>query len=361
MLTPCRYGWVASLLLAGCYSPSYHDGHLQCASSGQCPRDYHCAADQTCWHNGRDPDASMSPDGPAAALDAPGNGPVDAAVRPDALDASVPGDSGGVTVPLGQLANAYATVVCTKNFACCAQADLKGKALATCESDIVSQVQPGLQAIFDGIARGRTVYYPDRAGQCLQGIEGVGCTSWPINAGGGLPPGCDAIVSPQVASGGACRSAVECVTGFCSGATSSADGTCLPRAGSGENCAQVFFQNSCQDGLFCDSNSICSATRPEGAVCTRARDCTSQTCGVAANAGADAGNICLPAACYSSGPFLAAGCSIGGRSPGRPVVILLVAGAAVLRRRRSQSTRPRRKSHTPDDVQESATRKMFSR
>lgn len=38
-----------------------------------------------------------------------GNGPVDAAVQPDALDARVPGDSGGVRVPLDQLANAYAT------------------------------------------------------------------------------------------------------------------------------------------------------------------------------------------------------------------------------------------------------------
>jgi hypothetical protein len=98
-------------------------------------------------------------------------------------------------------------------------------------------------------------------------------------------------------------------------------------------------QNSCQDGLFCDSTNICSATEPEGSDCTRARDCTSRTCSVAP--GADAGNVCVPAACYSSGPFLAAGCSMGGRPAAFPGAILLVAGAACLRRRRSASPRLR--------------------
>jgi hypothetical protein len=267
---------------------------------------------------------------------------VDAAVQPGALDASVPGDSGGVTVPLDQLANVYATVVCSKNFACCTQVDLKGKSLATCESNVASQLQTGVQAISDGIFRGRTVYYPDRAGQCLQGIEAVSCQSWPMAPGTPLPAGCDAILSPKVASGGACRSVAECTTGFCSGASTTADGTCLPRAASGETCAQVLFQNTCQDGLFCDPANKCSATKPEGALCTRARDCTSQTCAVAPDAGADAGTVCQPAACYSTGPFLAAGCSMGGRPAALPGVVLLIAGVACLLRRRADSVRRRK-------------------
>jgi len=370
MPTPSRYAWVAVLMLLGCYSPSYHDGRLQCASSDKCPQDYHCAVDRTCWHNGRDPDAGQAgdlgiPDVLSSVTEGGGQnqdairgsevgprdaaGPFDlasrdAAAAPDApaLDASVPGDSGGATVPLDQLANAYATVVCTKNFACCTQADLKGKSLATCTSTVASQLQPGVQAISDGIFRARTIYHPDRASQCLQGIEGVSCQAWPMSPATNLPPGCDAIIVPQVASGGACRSAAECATGLCSGASSTADGTCLPRAGSGETCVQVLFQNSCQDGLFCDSNSICSATKSEGAVCTRARDCISQTCSVAPDAGADAGNVCQPAACYSSGPFVSAGCSMGGRPAALPGLVLLVAAvAAHLRRRRSHSVGPR--------------------
>jgi hypothetical protein len=374
MLTPSRYGWVAGLLLVGCYSPSYHNGHLQCTSSGECPEGYHCAADNTCWQEGHNPDAAQepwdagnpdvpsasedsgqsedaisvfevdlassdapeSPEAPApdaVALDAPGDGPVDAAIEPDALDAGLTDDSGKVTVPLAEFANDYAIVVCTKNFRCCTQADLKGKSLATCESNIVSQLQSGVQAISDGIDRGRTVYNPDRAYQCLHGIALVDCPSWPIGAEDTLPAGCGAIVSPQVTSGGACRSAVECTTGFCSGASSTTDGTCLPRAASGEICTQVLFQNSCQEGLFCDSTNICSATEPEGSACTQARNCISRTCSVVPDAGA--GSVCVPAECYSSGPLLPAGCSMGGRPSAFPGVVLLVVGAACLRRRRS--------------------------
>jgi len=335
MLTPSRFGWFAGLLLVGCYSPSYHDGDLQCSASGQCPMDYHCAVDNTCWHNGHDPEVAQDAGNPAPdapALDVPGDGPLDMAMQPDV---SLSDDSGEVTVPLDQFANEYAIVVCTKDFACCTQADLKGKSLASCESSIVSQLQSGVQAISDGIARGRTVYNPDRAAQCLRGIAVVGCPSWPIGAEDGLPAGCGAIVSPQVTSGGACQSAVECTTGFCSGASSTADGTCLPRAGSGEICTQVLFQNSCQEGLFCDSTNICSATEPEGSACTQAKDCISRTCSAVPDAGA--GNVCVPAACYSSGPLLPAGCSMAGRPAAFPGAILLVAGAACLRRRRSAS------------------------
>jgi hypothetical protein len=333
MRTRARYGWVAGLLLAGCYSPSYHDGDLQCTSSDQCPKDYHCAVvDHTCWHNGRDPDAGLD----LANADAP--------LSPDA---GSPGnfDSASVTVPLDQLASAYATVVCAKNFACCTQADLKGKSLATCESNTASALQPGIQAITDGIAHSRTIYNADRASRCLQGIAAVDCSSWPMRAGASLPAGCDAVVLPQVASGGACLSVVECTTGFCSGATSNTDGTCLPRAANGDNCTPVLVQNSCQDGLFCDSTNLCSAVKDEGATCTRARECISQTCGVAATADAGASNVCLPAVCYSTGPFLAAGCSMGGRPAALPGVVLLIAGAALLRRRWSHSLRRRPPGH----------------
>jgi len=290
--------------------------------------------DHTCWHNGRDPDAGLD----LANADAP--------LSPDA---GSPGnsDSASVTVPLDQLANAYATVVCAKNFDCCTQADLKGKSLATCESNTASALQPGILAITDGIASSRTIYNSDRAGQCLRGIAAVDCPSWPMSAGAGLPAGCDAVIVPQVSSGGACRSAVECTSGFCSGATSNSDGTCLPRAANGDSCTPVLVQNSCQDGLFCDSTNLCSAIKEEGSACTRARECISQTCGVAAAADAGAGNVCLPAACYSTGPFLAAGCSMGGRPAALPGVVLLIAVAALLRRSWSRAIRRRAQGPRP--------------
>jgi hypothetical protein len=47
---------VCALLLASCYSPTFHDGALRCGNdTPRCPDGYHCAADNTCWADGHDP------------------------------------------------------------------------------------------------------------------------------------------------------------------------------------------------------------------------------------------------------------------------------------------------------------------
>ena len=44
------------LALAGCLRITPADGLLQCSTIGrQCPTDYYCAGDNTCWHNGKGP------------------------------------------------------------------------------------------------------------------------------------------------------------------------------------------------------------------------------------------------------------------------------------------------------------------
>ena len=51
----------AVFALAGCTSPSFGNGHLQCASSGRiCPSGFYCANDAHCWRNGTAPDDDMS-------------------------------------------------------------------------------------------------------------------------------------------------------------------------------------------------------------------------------------------------------------------------------------------------------------
>jgi hypothetical protein len=61
---------LALLALAGCTSPSFGNGHLQCASSGRvCPASFYCAADAHCWRNGTGPDAGSSDDDMSAPSD----------------------------------------------------------------------------------------------------------------------------------------------------------------------------------------------------------------------------------------------------------------------------------------------------
>jgi hypothetical protein len=383
--------WLAAalpLLSAGCFSPSYHDGNLNCTASGECPKDYHCAVDHTCWRNGSDPDALPPPAdtaGPEAAtapdigadgrdaapdnppttdlpagievavtdLQSPTDTPTDVPLAqdlpvtdtqlPDAEDAPVAdaqasgldgghGEAGSAGVALADLAAAYAKVVCARNFACCTQADLTGKSLQTCESNLTSTFQVAVQQVADGVGRGRTLYYPERASQCLQLIAEVACQDWPIyDPASWLPAICENTIEPQVTAGGACRSAFECVSGLCTGASSSKDGACLPKAGSGQSCVFIVGQNSCESGLFCDNNagSICAATKPEGESCASSRDCKSQTCGAAP----DAGNVCLPQLCYSNGPLVSPACSLGGRPSAFAGGFLLAALGLLMRRR----------------------------
>jgi hypothetical protein len=50
-------------LAAGCGDPSYQDGNLRCAvSASACPSGFHCAADDTCWRDGHDPDLASAGD-----------------------------------------------------------------------------------------------------------------------------------------------------------------------------------------------------------------------------------------------------------------------------------------------------------
>src|SRR5438270_1370502 len=47
---------------AGCFSPGYVSGDLQCASGGRCPPRMHCAGDNHCYADGSDPDLSSADD-----------------------------------------------------------------------------------------------------------------------------------------------------------------------------------------------------------------------------------------------------------------------------------------------------------
>jgi hypothetical protein len=380
------------LLCAGCFSPKYHNGNLHCTASDQCPKDYHCAVDKTCWHNGSDPDAATQPgdagvpdatvmpeagaEGPDAIqplADAPGTpdlatgvedaipearAPSDTASPPDqpagpevspaevadlavpdapladvALPADGPDASGaeaaGLGVPLDQLAAEYARVVCARDFACCTQADLRGKTLANCQQNVANLFQPAVQAVSDGVSRGRTIYYPERAQACLQTLEATSCQAWPLDPVTQLPAICASAIEPQVTAGGPCRSAADCVTGLCTGASTSADGTCLPKAASGQSCVQILGQNSCEPELYCDSTNKCAATKSDGTSCGGNRECQSLTCGAAP----DAGNLCQPALCYSNGPLLPPACSVGGRPSAFAAGLVLASLALILRRR----------------------------
>jgi hypothetical protein len=48
------------LVLAGCFSPSFHNGDTPCQKSSQCPPHFHCAINSTCWQDGENPDLAAT-------------------------------------------------------------------------------------------------------------------------------------------------------------------------------------------------------------------------------------------------------------------------------------------------------------
>lgn len=64
---------LASIVLAGC-GLDLTNGGFSCIDDGRCPPGYHCAADQTCWQNGREPDLSAGVGGPGGPLPDGGDG-----------------------------------------------------------------------------------------------------------------------------------------------------------------------------------------------------------------------------------------------------------------------------------------------
>jgi hypothetical protein len=42
---------IAFVGIAGCFTPTYHDGNTRCSADGKCPRGYRCGADNRCWRN----------------------------------------------------------------------------------------------------------------------------------------------------------------------------------------------------------------------------------------------------------------------------------------------------------------------
>jgi len=375
-----QLGAILALACAGCFSPSYHNGNLTCTASRECPKDYHCAADFTCWRNGSDPDASISStDGGApdaatvsevssapkvdalepvdhsemldlgrgievAAADAvpdagaakdvplPTDSPPADAAQSDVADETGGSEAGSVGVQLDQLAAEYARVVCNRNFTCCTPTDTKGKTSANCQQNVANLFKNAVDAVRDGVNRGRTVYFPERAQACLQTLEATSCADWPLDPVTELPTICASSVEPQIGNGGPCRTVADCVSGLCIGASSNVDGTCMRKVASGETCElPPLGQNTCEPELYCDSSSKkCSDTKADGTSCGGNLECKSQTCGPAP----DAGNICLPALCYSNGPLLPPACSFGGRPSAFAGGLVLAALAMLIRRRR---------------------------
>lgn len=197
------------------------------------------------------------------------------------------GGGGGAPVPLSSLAQELAESSCAKMFECCTEAEIMMQfegidpppsTEAECATTLAGFLTIGTATWMESVSAGRLAYHDDLAGDCLAVVDALTCDAY----AGGLteePAGamaCDQMLEPLVADGGACSQNLECINGYCEGATSDSDGVCTVLPELGEEC-----DFDCAEGLYCEfgSPSTCVAEKADGAECTRDDECENDCVG----------------------------------------------------------------------------------
>ncbi len=201
------------------------------------------------------------------------------------------GCGGGGSVTVDNLGTELASVSCSKMFECCTSAEIMEQfANITVDGQPITteeQCESFAGGLFSGlltpeykasIAAGRITYDGDAAQSCLDAMANLGCSAYAM-ADSHESVVCDTpFIIPEVGDGGACSEGYECTSGFCDGASDSADGTCTPKPGAGEAC-----DFTCADGLYCGfdqttSMELCQPIKANGEACDGDDECESDNC-----------------------------------------------------------------------------------
>jgi hypothetical protein len=267
-----RLWLLATLISAGCFSPSYNNGGLSCAPAGRCPSGFHCAGDNRCYRNGFDPDLSV-----VEVLDM---AMPDQANVPDPVlpDMTVPVSHQGETCGPGVGVQCDPGLFCVDGYCCnspcantCQACNVPGN-LGWCTNLSVGQHPVGTRT-----CNAQAATTCGRDGTC----DGMGnCRNWP--------------------------SGTQCSAGTCDGSTGSftnpstcnGAGSCV--ANGGGNCAPYKCQDTTQCFSMCTDASQCSgANSCVGSSCGKLPDQRACTTGAQCQNGNCVDGYCCDSSCTS--------------------------------------------------------------
>jgi hypothetical protein len=117
------------------------------------------------------------------------------------------------------------------------------------------------------VAAGRVTYHAEQAGPCVAALRTVTCDTIDADR-----PECDAVVSGNVAQGGACLVDFDCASGHCV-VGASCPGVCTAYVGVGGDCSAAGAR--CAPGLGCGGGRCVAVTTPSA---TQGQPCVSGTC-----------------------------------------------------------------------------------
>lgn len=201
------------------------------------------------------------------------------------------GCGGSSSVPVDNLGPELAKVSCSKIFECCTSAEVMAQfANITYNNQPITteqQCEDFTGGLFAGlltpdykasIAAGRIDYDADAAGECLDAAANLSCSAYSMLSTN-TSVGCDTpFIIPKVGDGGGCTQDYECTSGFCDGASDTADGTCAAMPTAGQACT-----GTCAHGLFCSYDQTammetCQPVKANGETCDYDSQCSSDNC-----------------------------------------------------------------------------------
>jgi hypothetical protein len=170
------------------------------------------------------------------------------------------GDAGYVSVD--DFWRELSRATCERFLACGQELDR-----AACEANLCASSRSFANEVAPLVQRGTVSYDGTAAARSFHRL-GEGC-DWIPNTSD-LPP----VLTPKVAAGGACTSALECVAGVCDtgmcGSGQSCAGTCVALPSVGQTCASSFPR--CAPGTYCRTGT-CAAQAEAGASCDAMDGC----------------------------------------------------------------------------------------
>jgi len=209
------------------------------------------------------------------------------------------GGSGGGAIPFDQLASEYARVFCQKAFVCCDAVELQSVSgsEAECRSALSADLMGDLTGDQTGVAMGTTIYDGAKARACLDIVTALPCSEWGADDKLRRFPDCLHILHGTIAPGGACARSGECLDGLCD--TSSGSGACVARAALGESCASATCRSELYCPLDASGRpTICAVPKANGMACSADLECASGSCvGAPTTAGAPPGACGAPSMC----------------------------------------------------------------
>jgi hypothetical protein len=194
------------------------------------------------------------------------------------------GGGGGTPIAIDQLDEEAASVTCAKIFECCDAAE-RMEALGfitpvpTTEAECVTAYGSLIAAFYAeleaGVTDGTIVYHGDKAGNCLAAAENASCAEFNGGEINSDNADCETTFEGTVATGAACTTSEQCVSGACVGETGAQ--TCVTLPGVGQPCPD--FQ--CADGAYCEytkAGGECVTLKANGTACNSDYECADDFC-----------------------------------------------------------------------------------